>query len=293
MKRSIMIAVALLACIALVSAAYAESLETLTLRQGDVKIVEVAHGGRISGIQGAIDTGGAPSSIPMFNKGEALYGIIAIDLYQQPGTYQMTVYETATKRALSTKTLIVKQGEFQKSVSPRWNTQAFGQTDLERIAREKKEIAEALATSALQPLWQGGTIDPIDKTDHTGLITTPFGQIRMNPAQDWHRFHRGTDFQAPEGFSIRSIASGKVVHLGRDYLLEGNITVIDHGLGIFSSYLHQSAFLVKVGDEIKKGDVIGRVGSTGNSLAPHLHLGLRIGGAMVDPLQFIEALRQP
>jgi hypothetical protein len=68
MKRSIMIAVALLACIALVSAAYAESLETLTLRQGDVKIVEVANGGRISGIQGAIDMGGAPSSIPMFNK---------------------------------------------------------------------------------------------------------------------------------------------------------------------------------------------------------------------------------
>jgi murein DD-endopeptidase MepM/ murein hydrolase activator NlpD len=152
-------------------------------------------------------------------------------------------------------------------------------------------MADALATSSPLPLWQHGTIDPIEKTDHTGLMTTPFGQIRMSPAQDWFRFHRGTDFQAPEGFPIRAIAAGKVAHLGHDYLLEGNITVIDHGLGVFSSYLHQSAFLVKVGDEVKKGDVIGRVGSTGNSNAPHLHLALKIGGAIVDPLQFIEAFR--
>ncbi|MCZ7626384.1 MAG: M23 family metallopeptidase [Candidatus Methylomirabilis sp.] len=115
----------------------------------------------------------------------------------------------------------------------------------------------------------------------------------MNPAQDWYRFHRGTDFQAPEGFAIRAIAAGRVAHLGRDYLLEGNITVIDHGLGVFSSYLHQSGFLVKVGDQVKKGDVIGRVGSTGNSLSPHLHLALRIGSALVDPVQFIDAMRQP
>jgi murein DD-endopeptidase MepM/ murein hydrolase activator NlpD len=202
----------------------------------------------------------------------------------------MTVYEAATKRVLSTKALIVEKGEFQKSINSHWNTQVFGQADLDRIAREKKEMTEALATSAPLPLWHDGTTYPIDKTDHTGLITNPFGQIRMNPAQDWYRFHRGTDFQAPEGFAIRAVAAGKVAHVGRDYLLEGNITVIDHGLGIFSSYLHQSAFLVKVGDEVKKGDVIGRVGSTGNSLSPHLHLALRIGGALVDPIQFIEAL---
>ncbi|MBZ0159880.1 MAG: M23 family metallopeptidase [bacterium] len=238
-------------------------------------------------------TGSATSAIPIFSKGGALYGIVAVDLYQQPGEYQMTVYEAATKRALSTKTLIVKQGEFEKSVSPRWNTQVFGQTDLDRIAREKKAITEALQASSPLPLWQDGTIYPIEKTDHAGLMTTPFGQIRMNPAQDWFRFHRGTDFQAPEGFAIQAIAAGKVAHLGHDYLLEGNITVIDHGLGVFSSYLHQSAFLVKVGDEVKKGDVIGRVGSTGNSHAPHLHLALRVGAALVDPTQFIEAMRQP
>ena len=291
MKRLITIAVALLICMTLDSMAQAESLDALTLRQGDVRIVKLADGAKVSDVQGVIEIGGVPSAIPMFSKGGALYGIVAVDLYQQPGEYRMTVYDAATKRALASKALIVKQGEFQKSVSPRWNTQIFGQADLDRIAREKKEMADALRTSSFLPLWQDGTIYPIEKTDHTGLMTTPFGQIRMNPAQDWFRFHRGTDFQAPEGFPIRAIAAGKVAHLGHDYLLEGNITVIDHGLGIFSSYLHQSSFLVKVGDEVKKGDVIGRVGSTGNSNAPHLHLALKIGGAVVDPLQFIEALR--
>ncbi len=291
MKKLAAIAVALLVCMTLDSVAHAEPLEALTLRQGDVRIVKLADGGKVSDLQGVIDTGGAPSAIPMFSKGDALYGIVAVDLYQQPGEYHITVYEAASKRALSAKALIVKQGEFEKSVSPRWNTQVFGQADLDRIAREKQAMAAALRTSSSLPLWQDGTIYPIEKTDHTGLMTTPFGQIRMNPAQDWFRFHRGTDFQAPEGFPIWAIASGRVAHIGHDYLLEGNITVIDHGLGIFSSYLHQSSFLVKVGDEVKKGDVIGRVGSTGNSNAPHLHLALRISGAVVDPLQFIEALR--
>lgn len=292
MKRFIAgAAIVLFVCMTLDAVAQEASPERLTLRQGDVRIVKVADGAKVSDVQGVIETGGALSAIPIVSKGVALYGIVAVDLYQQPGEYRMTVHEAATKRVLSTKILLVKQGEFPKSVSPRWNTQVFSQADLERIAREKKEMADALATSSPLPLWQDGTIYPIRKTDHTGLVTTPFGQIRMNPAQDWFRFHRGTDFQAPEGFPIWAIADGKVAHLGHDYLLEGNITVIDHGLGIFSSYLHQSVFLVKVGDEVKKGDVIGRVGSTGNSNAPHLHLALRIGGAVVDPLQFIEALR--
>lgn len=293
MKRLITIAVALLICVVLDATAQEAPLDRLTLRQGDMKVVRIGDGVSASSVQGIIETGSATSSIPIFSKEGVLYGIIAVDLYQQPGEYRLTVHETATKRALSAKALIVKQGEFQKSISPQWNTQVFGQTDLDRIAREKKEISGALATSSSFPLWQDGTIDPIEKTAHSGLMTTPFGQIRMNPAQDWYRFHRGTDFQAPEGFPVQAIAAGKVAHLGHDYLLEGNITVIDHGLGIFSSYLHQSAFLVKVSDEVKKGDVIGRVGSTGNSHAPHLHLALRIGAALVDPIQFIEAMRQP
>jgi murein DD-endopeptidase MepM/ murein hydrolase activator NlpD len=291
MKRLIVIAVVLLIVTALESAAQEVAPDGLTLRQGDVRIVKVGDGVNPSHVQGVIDTGGTPSAVPIFNKNGALYGIVAVDLYQQPGAYYMTVYETANKRVVFTKALIVEKGEFQKSISSIWNTHVFNQTDLDRIAREKKEMAEALHSSSPQPLWQDGTIYPIEKTNHTGLMTTPFGQIRMNPAQDWFRFHRGTDFQAPEGFPIRTIASGKVAHLGRDYLLEGNITVIDHGFGIFSLYLHQSAFLVKVGDEVKKGDVIGRVGSTGNSNAPHLHLALRVGAALVDPTQFIEAMR--
>lgn len=292
MKRLIGGTIALLACVTLNAVAHAASLDALTLRQGGVMVVRIADGVNASGVQGVIEADSSSFAIPMFSKGDTLYGILAADLYQQPGVYHMTVYEATTKRAVFTRALILKKGEFEKSVSPRWNTQVFGKAELERIAREKQEMAEALQTSSPQPRWQDGTIYPIDKTDYTGLITNPFGQIRMNPAQQWYRFHRGTDFQAPEGFPIRAIATGKVAHIGHGYLLEGNITVIDHGLGIFSSYLHQSEFLVKVGDEVKKGHVIGRVGNTGNSLTPHLHLALRIGGAVVDPIQFIEALRQ-
>lgn len=291
MKRLIYGAIALIACVTLDAVAHAAPLDALTLRQGDVRVVKFGDSMNTSDVQGVIEADGFSFAVPMFSSGGTLYGIVAVDLYQPPGVYRVTVYEAETKRPLSTGALVVKQGEFEKSVSPRWNTRVFGKAELERITREKQEMAEALRTPSPQPLWQDGTIYPIEKTDHTGAITNPFGQIRMNPAQEWYRFHRGTDFQAPEGFPIRAIASGKVAHLGHNYLLEGNITVIDHGLGVFSSYLHQSEFLVKVGDEVKKGDVIGRVGNTGNSLTPHLHLALKIGGAIVDPLQFLMALR--
>lgn len=292
MTRLIGVAFVLLVATTLESAAQEATPAGLTLHQGDVHIVKIGGGMNASDVQSVLDTGGTPTAIPMFTKDGALYGIVAVDLYQEPGTYHMTVYETTTKRALSTRTLIVEKGEFQKSISSTWNTQVFDQAALDRIAREKREITGALQISSPLPEWQDGTTYPIEKTDRTGSMTTPFGQIRMNPTQEWYRFHRGTDFQAPAGFAIQAIAAGRVAHLGRDYLLEGNITVIDHGAGIFSSYLHQSAFLVKVGDRVKKGDVIGRVGSTGNSHGPHLHLALRIGGALVDPIQFIEALRQ-
>lgn len=95
--------------------------------------------------------------------------------------------------------------------------------------------------------------------------------------------HNGVDLRGRPGTPIFAIADGQVV-LARDMHFEGNFTVIDHGLGVFSGYMHQSNLRVRVGQYVRAGDRIGDVGNTGYSTGPHLHLALWIRGTPVDPM---------
>jgi murein DD-endopeptidase MepM/ murein hydrolase activator NlpD len=99
----------------------------------------------------------------------------------------------------------------------------------------------------------------------------------------WANTHTGLDFAAPSGSSIRAVAGGVVTETGYDGSY-GNKTVITLDDGTEIWYCHQTSFLVNVGDTVRSGDVIGTVGSTGNSTGPHLHLEVRPGaGDPVDP----------
>ncbi|PNV75456.1 M23 family metallopeptidase [Leptospira inadai] len=118
------------------------------------------------------------------------------------------------------------------------------------------------------------------------ILNSPFYKRRIYNKEKG-KPHGGADFKGGVGEPIYAINDGSVI-LSRPMHYEGNFTVIDHGSEIYSLYMHQSELLVKVGDKIKKGDLIGKVGSTGMSTGPHLHLGLRIHGTMVDPLSVIQ-----
>ncbi|TGM08376.1 M23 family metallopeptidase [Leptospira barantonii] len=116
-------------------------------------------------------------------------------------------------------------------------------------------------------------------------FTSPFYKRRIyNKTKG--KPHGGVDFKGGVGTPIYAINDGTVI-LSRAMYYEGNFTVIDHGLEVYSLYMHQSELNVKVGDKVKKGDPIGKVGSTGMSTGPHLHLGLRVQGTMVNPLSVI------
>ncbi len=100
--------------------------------------------------------------------------------------------------------------------------------------------------------------------------------------------HRGTDFRAFEGTPVLAINSGKVILVAKYFSGEGNMVIIDHGLGVFSFYMHFSKFKVSEGQMVQKGQMIGLVGHTGFATGPHLHLMIKINNAVVDPLKFIE-----
>ena len=117
-------------------------------------------------------------------------------------------------------------------------------------------------------------------------VTSKFTYKRWHPILHRYRPHLGIDFGARKGTPIYAISSGRVIYAGwmRGY---GKVTKIDHGNGIVSLYAHQSKILVKSGQYVKAREVIGKVGSTGRSTGPHLHLGVYKRGKPVNPAKYI------
>ncbi len=117
-------------------------------------------------------------------------------------------------------------------------------------------------------------------------ITSRFSLRRWHPILKKYRPHFGVDFGARRGTPLHAVHDGKVIYAGwmRGY---GKVVKIDHGYGFVSLYAHQSKILVKLHQYVKRGQIIGRVGSTGRSTGPHLHFGLYLHGHPVDPLHYI------
>lgn len=155
---------------------------------------------------------------------------------------------------------------------------------LERWQKEKTLIKNALEKSTAKPLWNEPFIHPLSEL----IETSPFGEKRISLVKI--RQHNGTDYRANPSNKIRAINSGRVVLTG-NFLADGKIVIIDHGLGLQSLYLHLSRINVKKGQMIKRGQIIGRVGSTGYSNGPHLHFETRLNGKPFNPEQIFEIFK--
>ena len=117
-------------------------------------------------------------------------------------------------------------------------------------------------------------------------LTSPFGS-RQDPMRRAHaQFHLGVDLGAPYGALVRAIASGRVIQAGW-HRGHGRQVCIAHRAAFVSCYAHLAQLLVERDDEVSAGTVIGRVGSSGRSTGPHLHLELRQGGLYLDPLAYL------
>ena len=114
-----------------------------------------------------------------------------------------------------------------------------------------------------------------------GILSGTFGSRRIDNGVPMAP-HFGVDMAAPVGTPIHAPAAG-IVTISDDYYLDGGFTLMDHGQGVSTCYLHQSARLVKVGDSIKRGQLIGRIGQTGRATGPHLHWAMNWFQVKLDP----------
>ncbi len=119
----------------------------------------------------------------------------------------------------------------------------------------------------------------------TGRISTFFGSQRIYKNGEAGAYHSGIDIARPTGTVVTAPADGVVI-LAADhpFTLEGNLLMIDHGMGLNSAFLHLSRIDVRVGDHVRQGQPLGLVGMTGRATGPHLHWSLRWGDAKLDPL---------
>ena len=145
--------------------------------------------------------------------------------------------------------------------------------DLINLANRKEEMLRSIPA-----------IIPISNKDLT-RTASGFGR-RIHPIYKIIKFHYGMDFTAPAGTDVYATGDGKVVAVTSAQRGLGKHIIIDHGYGYTSIYAHLSNFNVRVGQKVKRGDVIGYVGNTGQSVANHLHYEIKLNGTNVDPVNY-------
>lgn len=116
-------------------------------------------------------------------------------------------------------------------------------------------------------------------------ISSPFGR-RSAPVAGASTFHKGIDIPCPSGSDIVAAESGTVL-IATYSSSAGNYVMINHGNGIMTVYMHNSQLCVSVGQQVSKGQVIAKAGSTGYSTGPHCHFGVKLNGEYVNPVNFL------
>ncbi len=135
-------------------------------------------------------------------------------------------------------------------------------------------------------LWNGEFSLPVAQV-FADCWPSLYGNRRSYNDGEYLYFHTGLDFCGSVGNEIYAPADGVVVFAG-PLTVRGNATMIDHGWGVYTAYMHQSEILVQVGDQVSSGQLIGKVGATGRVTGPHLHWEVWAGGVQVNPMDWLE-----
>ncbi|MBT5874777.1 MAG: M23 family metallopeptidase [Candidatus Latescibacteria bacterium] len=218
---------------------------------------------------------------------DALFAMLGIDYYARPYEDTLRVmwteddifYERAIPFAVVSGTYPSTRitGVPQSRVTP-------SAADYRRIARERRQIGAAYISVRDSLLMDGPFRMPTEKV----TITGEYGSRRVFNGQ-LRSVHSGLDMRAYAGTPLYAAQSGRV-KLAKNLFYSGNHVLIEHGMGIYSSYSHMSKLEVKTGEWVEEGQLMGLSGATGRVTAAHLHWTVNVNGVRVSPLQFYDVL---
>lgn len=208
--------------------------------------------------------------------------ITGIPLEDEPGNHKLQVEINNTTIEIP---FIVEDYQYKSQYITLKNKRKVNpyKNDLDRIKKEKKEILSSLRH------WQDSD-NALEEfaLPVKGRLSSPFGLRRFFNKQP-RKPHSGIDIAAPEGTSIVAPLAATVVTTG-SYFFNGKSVFLDHGNGLITMYSHMSKIKVKPGQKVAKGEIIGAIGKTGRVTGPHLHWGVSLNDARVDPGLFFQNL---
>ena len=212
--------------------------------------------------------------------GQRWIAIVGIPLSSKPGNQQIKVNDSQTLSFQVAGKHYVEQRitiKNQQQVNP----------NAKNLARIERELAEQ--TRAYQQFSPRQPSNLLFDKPVNGPLSSPFGLRRFFNGEERNP-HSGLDFAANRGTPIKTPAAGTVILTG-DYFFNGKTVFVDHGQGLISMFCHLSQIGVKVGDQLPRGGVLGKVGATGRATGPHLHWNVSLNDARVDPAIFIGAFK--
>ena len=180
-------------------------------------------------------------------------------------------YETL--KGYNNSDLIINTTKKLDQISKQLYIQSKSFDEIIELAKHKSEMLAAIP--AIQPV----------SNKNLSRMASGFGP-RIDPIYKTKKFHAGMDFSAKTGTPIYATGNGKVIRVRKSRKGYGNHVKIDHGYGYVTLYAHMQKYIVKKGQKVKRGEVIGYVGNTGKSVAPHLHYEVHKNGKKVNPVNF-------
>lgn len=247
----------------------------LSAKQGQVLWIEVPVQKRPAQVLGRF----LGREIRFFRSTEDSYAaLLGIDMNDEPGLQELRIMVTLPghTKQLSYTVLIMKEKFPVQHLSLPKDKVDLDHKTLVRVRAEQKELNTAFDFVGPHPLWEGAFIEPTH-----GRISGRFGSRRVINGQP-RSPHSGEDIAAPRGTAVAAMNTG-MVSLTIDHFFTGKGVILDHGVGLFSMYFHLAETSVKKGQLVKKGQTIGKVGSTGRATGPHLHWGVRLNGSRINP----------
>ena len=259
-------------------------IEPREVRQGSAFIIAIDAPG--AGFASAAFNG---QVITLLREGSRFFTIFGLDALTPVGPLPIViaVADADGKQVLRRETLV-------KVFSADWQVEVveldeFNQDLLDpAIIREDNEARQPVQLQETPERHWDGIFDP----PTIGVLTSNYGLLRSYNFAPAEEYHGGLDFAGELGDPVLAPNAGVVAWVGQTQR-RGNGVLIDHGGGIFSGFYHMSESLVAVGDVLRTGDFIGRIGATGLATGPHLHWEVVVHGVTVDPVQWIRTNELP
>jgi murein DD-endopeptidase MepM/ murein hydrolase activator NlpD len=215
-------------------------------------------------------------TVRLFKQGSGDWeGLMPVAVEDSPGAYPIE-FLAADGTALASASLTIR-----KTIFPTQNVTLAPQIEALHTTPDERQTLTTFRDAVSDvKYWDDPLVAPLP-----GCVISPFGVKRLHNGKPTGEIHAGIDQRGASGTPIRAVAAG-LVKIVQPFNVLGGTVAIDHGQGLETMYLHMSKLNVAVGDHVKKGEVIGYVGSTGRANGPHLHWVVYVNGVPQNPQQW-------